>query len=206
MAICRTATALVHNKSLLTGRDIRFVGVDYDRQYIDKGLKIVERADLQDQIKLLCKSVYDETLPELLASVDTAKNKDGKFDSVYFSGSFSLMPDPVKALGIAVSLLRPNGRIYITQTFQKEDSPPTPLRHVKPLLKYVTTIDFGQLVYATELEAILEQAQSTYDLSVLQNGAIPGSVDNVYQSARLIVLARTSTKDNGLSSTARKRK
>jgi hypothetical protein len=31
-------------------------------------------------------------------------------------------------------------------------SPPTPLRFIKPLMKYVTSIDFGQLVYEAEVQ------------------------------------------------------
>lgn len=38
---------------------------------------------------------------------------------MYFSGSFSLMPDPAAALRVAQGLLKPGGLIYITQTFQK---------------------------------------------------------------------------------------
>jgi hypothetical protein len=38
---------------------------------------------------------------------------------VIFAGSISLMPDPVGALHATAKLLKPNGKIYITQTFQR---------------------------------------------------------------------------------------
>ena len=63
---------------------------------------------------------------------------DCKFDCAYFSGSITLLPDVVKALHIARGLVKPDGRIYITQTFQFAHVPLVAL--IKPLLRYVTTI------------------------------------------------------------------
>ena len=49
--------------------------------------------------------------------------KDGFFDVAYFSGSISLMPEPHNALLNVAKLLKPGGRIIITQTFQNKPRP-----------------------------------------------------------------------------------
>ncbi|CAD7923494.1 unnamed protein product [Amoebophrya sp. A120] len=111
---------------------------------------------------------------------DEYKNK---FDAAYFSGSFTLLPDPVAALHLARdAFVKKNGRIFITQTFQKQRSPMTAL--LKPLLKYVTTIDFGTLTYESDLENILEKA----GLPILYNEPIPNSIDTRFQVAKIICL------------------
>jgi hypothetical protein len=48
------------------------------------------------------------------------------------------------ALTAVKPLLQPNGKIYVTQTYQRYTPPLLP--YLKPLLKYVTTIDFRQLI------------------------------------------------------------
>ena len=84
-----------------------------------------------------CRSVYDK--------LDDLRIGGKPFDSAYFSGSLMIMPDPVGALRVAASQIGPDCRIYITQTFQNARSPY--LERVKPLLRLITTIDFGQVTY-----------------------------------------------------------
>ncbi|CAE7387982.1 unnamed protein product [Symbiodinium sp. CCMP2592] len=106
-----------------------------------------------------------------------------RFDAVYFSGSFSVLPDPPAALRAVLPLMKRNGRIFITQTFQKRSSPL--MAFLKPLLKYITTIDFGQLVTEEDLERLISSAGC---FEVLENKPIPGSVSTHLQTARLVIL------------------
>merc|ERR1712066_1047746 len=133
----------------------------------------------QSQVQLLCGSVYDEDLKK---KIDSVQRHSKLFNAVYFSGSFALMPDMLGALKASSLLLKKNGLIYITQTYQKRYTPL--LATFKPLLKYFTTIDFGKLTYQTDLEALLKRSE----MKILRNDVIPGSVDNFWQSARIIVL------------------
>jgi hypothetical protein len=59
------------------------------------------------------------------------------------------------------------------------------LAFIKPLLWALTTIDFGQLTYESELEQLLKRADG---LTILQSDVIPGSVNNRFQAARMVVL------------------
>lgn len=174
-----TAAALIKNKKLILQKNLHIVGVDYDQSYIKFAKQLVQKHDLGQQLKVICKSIYD---PELEKIIQKQTGVTSKFNSVYFSGSFSLMPDPVKALHVASKLLDKNGLIYITQTYQRRYTPF--MATLKPWMKYLTTIDFGELTYEKDLEKILKKS----DMDVLRNDIIPGSIDNQWQSARIIVL------------------
>lgn len=55
---------------------------------------------------------------------------------------------------------------------------------MKPALKYLTTIDFGKLIFQKDILAIVARA----GMLVKENRPIPGSVDNRWQTARLLVV------------------
>jgi len=73
------------------------------------------------------------------------------------------------------------GRFYFTQTFQLHRS--RFLELVKPLLAYLTTIDFGQVTYAALFFARLEEAGLKVDLEevISTHGG---------RSARMVVASR----------------
>ena len=64
--------------------------------------------------------------------------------------------DPVAAVRRVAGLLRPGGTLYATQTFQLRRS--RLLERVKPLIRYVTTIEFGRVTYDDEFRACLAAA------------------------------------------------
>ena len=167
-----TGSALFKNTALLKQKGIHVVGVDYDSAYIVKAGQQIVAHGAEENVSVQCMSVYDDKL----------LRDFGTFDTVYFSGSFTLLPDPLKALQVASALTTPEGRIYITQTYQRQYLPC--LSIIKPLLRYLITIDFGPLTYEADIAKILEDSK----MEVLTNEIIPDSVDNRYQVAKLIVL------------------
>ena len=170
------ATALRNNKSLVDAKDLRVAGVDYDARYIKAAeRRISGDAKLRDRVSVVCASVYD-------GRVLAALRPKGGFDAAYFSGSLTLMPDPVEALQAVAAVVRPGGRIYVTQTYQKRAAPV--MRVVKPLLRYVTTVDFGRLTSTEEAERIFRDSE----LELVEHAAIAGSVDTVFQTAFRTVL------------------
>ena len=175
-----TASALVANRDKVAAKQLAVVGVDYEASYIARAEAVVKGADLADRVDLVCASVYDITLDSL--GQKKRKNRMASFDVGYFSGSISLMPDPPAALQAVARLLKPDGRIYITQTYQRQSFPGLSL--FKPALKYVTTVDFGQLTFEADLLRIIKAA----GMRVERNEVIPGSIDNRWQAARIIVL------------------
>lgn len=200
-----TATALVRNKALLLEKRLSVIGLDYEAAYIRKADQILAEAGLKQAVpegtdgyrpgEFYCRafhrSIYDEDLavlceddPAAAAGPADPVPEERRFDAAYFSGSLTVMPDPVAALRAVVPLLKSDsGRIYITQTFQKRSSPV--MARVKPLLKYLTTIDFGQLTTEADIDRIISEAKL---FETVESAPIKDSLDTPLQVARLIVL------------------
>lgn len=135
-----TAGALAKNAETILDKDIQVVGVDIDEAYVKRARKNLTEAGLDANVEVEHESVFD--------------HRGGPYDAVYFSASFMLMPDPPAVLRHVISLLAPTGRVYFTQTFQDRRSPV--LEKAKPLLKRVTTIDFGRVTYEEDFRTAVE--------------------------------------------------
>ncbi|CAL1134538.1 unnamed protein product [Cladocopium goreaui] len=198
-----TATALVKNKAELLDRHLSVVGIDYEAAYVRKAEAVLKEADLwrpapdgtegyrpgESLSRVLERSIYDEGLSELCYEASDKEKPKGavpedlRFDAVYFSGSLTVMPDPPSALKAVLPLMKRDGQIFITQTFQKKHSPL--MAFIKPLMKYITTIDFGQLTTEDDLARIIAEADC---FETVENEAISGSINNHLQTARLVIL------------------
>ena len=192
--------ALLRCKDLVISKGLRIVGIDYNELYISAAECAIIREGMEEFIYVKCMSIYDRKRlsdlrkPNNNSVCDPQKHEvDGKstgvpllFDAAYFSGSFSLLPSPLEALNLVKTILKPQiGLVYITQTYQHH-TPPL-LRLIKPLIKYITTIDFGKLILECDVLEIF--SESVFDLVDHQN--IEGSVDNWFQAAFLSVLKPT---------------
>lgn len=137
-----TAGALLANSDLVAEKGVRVTGVDIDADYIERARRRVRESWLADRVEVHLESVYD--------------HQGGPYDAVYFSGSFMLLPEPERALRHCCTLLKPDGRVYFTQTIQKRRA--RWLETLKPILKRVTSIDFGRVTYEDELKAQIHAA------------------------------------------------
>jgi ubiquinone/menaquinone biosynthesis C-methylase UbiE len=137
-----TAGALVANAPLVLTRGIEITGVDVDRDYLARAERHVRRAKLEGRVRLLHEPVE--------------RHRERSYDAVYFSASFMLLDDPVAALRHAAGLLAPGGRLFFTQTFERQRAPL--MERIKPLLRRITTIDFGRVTYRPDFERALAEA------------------------------------------------
>ena len=169
-----TAGALVANAALVTEKGIRVTGVDIDADYVEQARNRLADSVLADTATVKLESVYD--------------HRGGPYDAIYFSASFMLLPDPEGALRHCVSLLKPDGRLYFTQTIQLRRS--RWMEGFKPLLRRLTSIDFGRVTYEPDFKAQLHaggleleefttlarQGGRAYCLAVArpQHAALPG--------------------------------
>lgn len=85
------------------------------------------------------------------------KDTTEKFDIIFFGFSFMLMPDRVEALKIAKKLLKPNGKIYMFLTLYHKKNPLA--EWIKPRMKYLFSIEFGEVVYYNQVSSILTAAK-----------------------------------------------
>jgi ubiquinone/menaquinone biosynthesis C-methylase UbiE len=126
-----TGGALAKNADTVVRKRLRVVGVDIDADYVERAKKRLGEVGLSERVEVRLESIYD--------------HDGGPYDAAYFSASFMLMPDPPAVLRHVLGLLAPGGRVFFTQTFQDRKS--GLMEKAKPLLKKVTTIEFGRVTY-----------------------------------------------------------
>lgn len=146
-----TGGALLTQAVRVEAQDLHVTGVDIDADYVARCTRQVARLGLSRHVEAHVESVYD--------------HHGGPYDAAYFSGSFMLLPDPPAAVRHVVSLLAPGGRLYFTQTFEHERSPF--LERVKPLLRRLTTIDFGRVTYENDFRRALDAGGVAIDERVV---------------------------------------
>lgn len=150
-----TGSALLANADLVVARDLHVTGVDVDAAYVARCRRAVRRLGLDDRIEPRLESVY--------------AHRGGPYAAAYWSGSFMLLPDPPAALRHVAALLVPGGTMYFTQTVEHARSPL--LERLKPLLRLVTTVDFGRVTYEPEFRrALAAGGVQLDDVEVLRGG------------------------------------
>ncbi len=137
-----TAGALLANVERVREKQLHIIGIDIDAGYIARAQRRVARSPVNDRVAVRCESVYG--------------HEGGPYDAVYFSASFMLLPEPERALRHCRALLRPGGCILFTQTIQQRPSPA--MEWLKPMLKRVTSIDFGRVTYEADFRAQIAAA------------------------------------------------
>lgn len=212
--ILKCTGALIRCHDILLERKIRVVGIDYDADYVQKANHAIQKANLDHTVSVVTMSVYDvvsqqqrlvlprtssgtgesnSTMPAATgtarAPTPTTNSNVELFDVIYFSGSFSLLPDMPGALTAVLPLLKKDGQICITQTYQRY-TPPF-LAYIKPWLRYLTTIDFGQLIPEDRAATFFQhQVPQQCHLECVEHDVIKGSVDTFLQAAYLTILQR----------------
>lgn len=134
-----TGAALARCGELVRAKELDVVGIDIDADYLRRCTSEMERAGLADAVHPLLASVYDHT--------------GGPYDAAYFSASLMLLPDPAGAVAHVAGLLGPGGRMFATQTFHHRRSPL--IEKAKPMIRHVTTIEFGRVTYEDEFRRTL---------------------------------------------------
>jgi alpha-N-acetylglucosaminidase len=174
-----TGTSLLANVDLVRSQNLQIVGVDFTESYVSAANSNFERQAAAGFLSCNYGSVYDAALLKSLAPPTL-------FDAVYFSGSIALMPDPVAALNAVEAVLKTGQCVYVTQTFQRRSLPG--LAVIKPMVKHLTTIDFGQLCFEPEILDIYSRC----NLELVSHEVIPNSVDNMWQAAYISVLRKAT--------------
>src|SRR4029078_3113515 len=145
-----TGAARIANAEIVERKRIHVTGVDVDAAYVDRCRQTLVARNLTDAITVR------------LESIDA--HAGGPYDAVYFSASFMRLPDPVGALRRVRTLTTNDALAYFTQTFEHRRS--RAVEMAKPLLRRVTTIDFGRVTYEADFREMLAQGQ--YDLTATE--------------------------------------
>ena len=163
-----TGAALIANADVLREKDVRVTGVDVDAAYVDRCRRTIVEKRL------------DRWIAVRLESIDV--HAGGPYDAVYFSASFMLLPNPVGTLRHIRTVTTADALVYFTQTFEHRRSRAVEL--AKPLLRRVTTIDFGRVTYEEDFRETLAKAR--YELITTE------TLDGGSRRSGMLAIARAS--------------
>ena len=128
--------------ALIRSRNLSITGIDINRCYLDHCSSQIKKWGLEQNITVLHEPVETYEPPV-----------KPWFDFILFSMSFMLLEDPCMVLDRIRSWLKPGGRILFFQTMFRDHS--FIMELIKPRLKYLTSIDFGRVIYEEEFFRLL---------------------------------------------------
>jgi ubiquinone/menaquinone biosynthesis C-methylase UbiE len=137
-----TGSSLFSQFELIKKKEMSWLGIDINDNYLKACQEEITQQNASDYIKVKTQSIYD-------------LDETDKLDAIYFSASFMLLPDQKNALLIAMQSLKDDGVICFTQTFETRITPI--MEVVKPLLKKITTVDFGVVTYEEPFLQLLSE-------------------------------------------------
>ncbi len=124
-------------------RSLSITGLDIDRDYLKQCNRLIREFSLEEHIHTEFTPVEEYTPPSA-----------GYFDVILFSMSFMLLGDPRSVLRRIRPWLATKGQAVFVQTMFVKTS--RFLELVKPRLKYLTTIDFGRVIYEQDFLRLLQ--------------------------------------------------
>ena len=81
-----------------------------------------------------------------------------QFKFIFFSFSFMLMPDQLKALEVSKRILDKSEESRIAMVLTLNQNKNSLLSWIKPLIKRWTTVDFGNVIYEDDLFSLFDSA------------------------------------------------
>ena len=129
---------------LIKSKSLKITGIDINKVYINHCDYLIRAYQLEDHIEICYESVESYEPPE-----------DKSFDFILFSMSFMLFKDKQLVLDRIKDYIKPGGKIVFFQTMFKERF--RLMEYIKPKLKYVTTIDFGNITYENDFLNLLNK-------------------------------------------------
>ena len=130
--------------SLIKSKGLRITGIDINRNYINHCDRLIRTYGLENHIEIHHESV-EAYKPPL----------KGYFDFILFSMSFMLFNDQQLVLDQVEDWLKPGGEIVFFQTMFSDRS--RLVEFIKPRLKYITSVDFGKVIYEEDFVALLNE-------------------------------------------------
>jgi len=135
---------LENHHELIKRKGLRITGLDVNERYIEHTRELIRRYGLQDHVEAH------------LCPVEEYRPEPGEaFDYVLFSMSFMLLSAQERILERVKQWLGPEGEIVFFQTMFRDKS--RLLDWIKPKLKYITSVDFGEAVYEDDFFRLLER-------------------------------------------------
>lgn len=133
---------LEKNHELIRQKNLSITGLDVNEHYIEQTRGLIRRYGLQDLMEVHHCNVEDFQSPQ-----------GQEYDYILFSMSFMLLPRQEQVLDRVKHWVGPEGEIVFFQTMFRDKS--RLINWIKPKLKYITSVDFGEAVYEDEFFRLL---------------------------------------------------
>ena len=195
------AAALVKHRAILQKKNIRIIGIDSDPGYIEAARFHIGAASIENCVRVYHQDVYhmndlqgQVVLPHGNQVGFHSQKDDVKFDAILFSGTFAVLPQKIEAITLLLNDWGnpDNCKVMIAQAYQRAVSPLA--RIFKPLLKYLTTVDHGDLITEHESDKMIAKINKKCNLKLVQHEIIDGSIDNPLEAAYLTIFERDIKK------------
>jgi ubiquinone/menaquinone biosynthesis C-methylase UbiE len=164
-----TAYSYCQNADLLKERKIKIIGIDIDESYILRARHSLIDYDLVEEIELICADIYKTDL-------------DGRtFDYVVFSDSYAVIPNVNNMMRYCERFMKEYTGYMIVTSCLFDEYDPT-LDRIKQNLKYVSAIEYGQLMLKSDLESYIftERNSEDYDFKMIKQFNIGNLEFNSY--------------------------
>jgi len=135
---------LRRNHELIHSKNLSITGLDVNERYIEQTRELIRVYGLQDRM-----AVHHCPVEEF------QPGQGEMFDYALFSMSFMLLPNQEEVLRRVEQWLKPGGEIVFFQTMFRDKS--RLLDWIKPKLKYMTSVDFGEPVYEDDFFRMLRK-------------------------------------------------
>ncbi len=131
---------------IIRDKDLKITGIDINRHYLSHCGSLISKYRMEDNIQIFHEAVelFQPPAPRY-------------YDFILFSMSFMLFEDQQAVLDRVQRWLKPGGRLVFFQTVFWNHS--AFLDFLKPKLIYLTTVDFGTVVYEDQFKDFLRRNQ-----------------------------------------------
>jgi len=139
-------------------KNLKIIGIDIDESYIGYSKKLIKKINLDSHIEVKLENIFKCYI----------ENENHKFDYIIFSESAPLMTK-IEIQNIVNhmynNLLKSNGSIIFINNLSSYDN--CILKYGKPLLKYITMVDFGRVLTKGEFIELAERFDKKIKFNVI---------------------------------------
>jgi ubiquinone/menaquinone biosynthesis C-methylase UbiE len=130
--------------------DYHIVGIDINPASIEIAKANIKKYNMEEHVSAECQNLY--------------QYKSEKYDMVFFSDCWAVIPDSKQMVKFSMNFLKPNGKITVVTTL--DDKATFMKRVVKPKVEWIfgKMSSFGRVTTYNEMEEYLKENFANYDI------------------------------------------
>jgi alpha-N-acetylglucosaminidase len=131
---------------LIKSKNLKITGLDINHNYLNHCASLIRKYQLENNIQ-----IYEEPVEAY------EPRENNAYDAIFFSMSFMLFKDQYLVLDRIKDWVKPNGEIVFFQTMYPRRL--WLMEVIKPNLRYLTGIEFGNVTYESDFFKLLNEKQ-----------------------------------------------